>query len=321
MHEKTIKNLNHEHPFHLENRSGEKRTLVVILLTGATMVAEILTGWLSGSMALLADGWHMGTHMAALGIALFAYRYARKHAGNPKYAFGTGKVGVLSGYTSAIVLGGAALLIIYEAIVRLVNPVEIRFNEALLVAFIGLMVNVVSARLLHHGGHHHHDEEHTHEHTHGHTDHNLRAAYFHVLADALTSVLAIGALLAGKHFGWQFLDPVMGIVGGVLIGRWAWGLLHETGSILLDEVKDEHEKEALLQALEADGESRVADLHLWRVNSNELSLAATVVTGRKRSPDYYRTLVEKFPRLVHSTFEIHGCIDRECRCRSLVSNH
>jgi len=312
MHDKTFGGLNHSHIFHLENRKGEKRTLAVILVTGVTMVAEILTGWLTGSMALLADGWHMGTHMAALGITLFAYRYARKHAESPRYTFGTGKVGVLSGYTSAVVLGLTALMIAYEALNRLIHPLPIRFNEALFVACIGLVVNVVSAGLLHHGSHHSH---HGGEHVHDHTDHNLRAAYLHVLADALTSVLAIGALLAGKHFGWSFLDPMMGILGGALIGHWAWGLLRQTGSILLDEIGDNGEKTAIKGALEGDGDSRVADLHLWRLNSRELALAATIVSGKKRSPEYYRKLVERFPLLVHSTLEIHRCKDSACLCR------
>ena len=250
--------------------------------------------------------------MAALGTALFAYRFARRHAESPRYTFGTGKAGVLSGYTSAVILGIAALMISYETIHRLVNPVEIYFNEALIVAVIGLAVNVVSAILLHHGSHDH--GGHVQDHSHDHDDHNLRAAYLHVLADALTSVFAIAALLAGKHFGW-LLDPLMGVVGGILIGRWALGLLRETGGILLDEVRDEKEKESLRQILEADGESRVADLHLWRVNTRELSLAATIVTGKNNSPDYYRALVNKFPRVIHATLEVQRCQDSSCFCR------
>lgn len=209
-----------DHDFDPGNPLGERGTRRVVLLTAAMMAVEIVAGWLTNSMALLADGWHMGTHVAALGIAAFAYRYARKHANDPRFAFGTWKVGVLAGFASAIVLGLVAMYMAYESAVRVLNPVPIRYGDAILVAVVGLAVNLLSAWFLHgHDGHHDHDHG-GHGHGHGH-DLNLRAAYLHVLADALTSVLAIVALLGGWYFGWDFLDPVMGVVGAVVISVWA----------------------------------------------------------------------------------------------------
>ena len=245
-----------------------KRTLWVVALTAVMMVAEIAAGYWTGSMALLADGFHMATHAGALGLAALAYRYAKKHRHDPRYSFGTGKVGDLTGFASALILGIFAIGIAVESFLRLIDPVRVDFASATLVAVLGLAVNIVSALLLM-GGHHHHghgddhgyDQDHAHHHP-GH-DNNLRSAYFHVLADALTSLLAIGALLAGRYLGLYWMDPAMGIVGALVIARWAWGLMRDTAAILLD-TNDDDAAAAIRSRVEAAG-AVVTDLHVWRV--------------------------------------------------------
>jgi cation diffusion facilitator family transporter len=246
---------NHRHDFHAGNPAGERGTRWVVLLTACMMVAEIVIGWWTNSMALLADGWHMGTHVAALGIAAFAYWYARRHAGDPHFTFGTWKVGVLGGFASAIVLGIVALGVVYESIVHLVYQSPIEYDTAILTAVIGLAVNLWSAYLLQ--GHEHghdHEEGHGHGHGHGHgQDLNLRAAYIHVLADAVTSLLAIVALVSAKFLGCPWLDPVMGLVGAAVIVSWAWGLLRQTTRILLDRAMDEPVVQEIREVIESDG--------------------------------------------------------------------
>ncbi len=318
MHTQNLAAWQHQHRFHNDNRSAERNTMKVIWLTLIMMIVEIFAGLLTGSMALLADGWHMGTHFFALGITVFAYAYARKHADNPSYSFGTGKVDVLGGFTSAVVLGVVALAMIGESVHRIFAPENIHFNEALLVAVIGLVVNLVSALLLHGSGHGHghaHGHSHAHDHspgTHHHHDHNLKAAYLHVIADALTSVLAIVALLAGKAFGWVFLDPVMGIVGALVISRWAYGLLRDTGKILLDH--NDHQKLSgqIKTLIEADADNRVADLHLWNLSANKLASIISVVTHHPQPPNYYKDLLQELPMLEHVTVEVHGHPGEPC---------
>ncbi|KGB57839.1 CDF family Co(II)/Ni(II) efflux transporter DmeF [Sphingopyxis sp. SE2] len=240
-----------------------KRTLWVVALTAVMMVAEIAAGYWTGSMALLADGFHMATHAGALGLAALAYRYAKKHRHDPRYSFGTGKVGDLTGFASALILGIFAIGIAVESFLRLIDPVRVDFASATLVAVLGLLVNVVSALLLM-GGHHHHGHGHDHDHAHHHGhDNNLRSAYFHVLADALTSLLAIGALLAGRYLGLHWMDPAMGIVGALVIARWSWGLMRDTSAILLD-TNDDEAAAAIRSRVEAAG-AVVTDLHVWRV--------------------------------------------------------
>lgn len=231
MHKNSVARWEHTHDFTFIHKKGETRTKQVLVITALTMVAEIVAGSVFGSMALLADGWHMGTHAGAFAITIFAYHYSRKHSDNRDFTFGTGKVSVLGGFSSAIALAVIALFIGVESVERLIVPQEIRFNEAIAVAVLGLAVNLFCAYLLH--GNHTHEHGHGHDHTHHH-DHNLRGAYLHVLADALTSVLAIFALSFGKLFGWQWLDPLMGIVGALVITRWSYGLLRDTSKILLD---------------------------------------------------------------------------------------
>jgi cation diffusion facilitator family transporter len=276
------------------------------------MVVEIAGGTIFGSMALLADGWHMGTHAAALGITAFAYAYARRNADNPSYTFGTGKVGVLGGYTSAVVLGVIALMMLWESGRRLVSPVPIRFNEAILVACLGLVVNLVSAYLLM-GSRHRHGErdEHDHDHNH-HQDHNIRAAYLHVIADALTSVLAIIALTTGRFFGWVWMDPVMGIVGAFIIARWSYGLLRDTSKVLLDGEARAGITASIRKTLESEGDNRVSDLHVWRVGSHDFAAIITVLTHNPESPDHYKSLLSKYPELNHVTVEVHGYAGRSC---------
>jgi cation diffusion facilitator family transporter len=276
---------------------NETKTLRVVILTLATMVIEVAAGYLTGSMALLADGWHMGTHAFALGITWFAYILARKHAQSPVFSFGTGKFGILAGYTSALFLGVAALSMLYQSAERLIFPVAIAFNEAIVVAVLGLVVNAASIAIMHGHGHGH---DHGHQH-----DHSFRAAYLHVIADALTSVLAIAALLTGKYLGWTFLDPIMGVVGGLLILRWAWSLLKQTGHILLDGSAPEDLQGQIRTALEEDDDSLVTDLRVWYLGSHDLAAMANIETGRALSPADYRRRLEKIHGLHHITVEVH----------------
>lgn len=304
----------HDHRFGTEAPSGgERRTRWVVGITLVMMAGEIAAGSLYGSMALLADGWHMGTHAAALGVTLFAYVYARRHAGDARYTFGTGKVGALGGFASAVGLAVVALLVLGESALRLASPVAIRFDEAIAVAVLGLAVNLACAWLLrdHEHGHAEHRHEdaaphgHHHDHHDHHRDHNLRAAYLHVLADALTSVLAIAALLAGRGLGWTFMDPVMGVVGGLVIARWSLSLLRETSRVLLDGEVSEARRLAMVRAVERAGADRVADLHVWRVGPRHLAAIVSVVSPSPRDPAHYRALLAEFDDLAHVTVEVH----------------
>jgi cation diffusion facilitator family transporter len=296
----------HGHDFDPGNPLGERGTRRVVLLTATMMVVEIVAGWLTNSMALLADGWHMGTHVAALGIAAFAYWYARKHANDPRFAFGTWKVGVLAGFASAIVLGLVAIYMVYESVVRVLNPVPIRYADAILVAVIGLAVNLLSAWFLHgHDGHHDHGHSHDGDHAHGH-DLNLRAAYLHVLADALTSVLAIIALLGGQFFGWGFLDPVMGIVGAAVISVWAWGLVRQTSRVLLDREMDSPVVAEIREALD-DGDAVIVDLHVWRVGPGKFACIVGLVASDPLTTEEYKQRLAIHEELVHVTVEVHQC--------------
>lgn len=299
------------HQFDPGNVSGERGTRLVVLLTALMMVGELVAGWLTNSMALLADGWHMGTHVAALGIAAFAYWYARRNVDDPRFAFGTWKVGVLAGFASAIVLGLVALYMAYESVLRIITPGEIRYGEAVLVAVVGLAVNLLSAWLLH-GGSHDHGHTHRHDHDHGHHDLNLRAAYLHVLADALTSVLAIVALCGGMVFGWAWLDPMMGIVGAVVICVWAVGLLRQTSRVLLDREMDSPVVEEIRDVVE-DGEAVIVDLHVWRVGPTEFACIVGVVTTNPQPPDYYKERLRVHEELVHITVEVHQCLGEHPR--------
>lgn len=295
----------HSHDFVSHNQKGEKRTLYVLILTVTTMVVEIAAGTMFGSMALLADGWHMGTHAAAFCITLFAYRYAKQNAHNDRFSFGTGKVSVLGGFTSAIALGIVALMMMVESIHRLFNPESIQFNEAIMVAVIGLVVNLASMLLLqdhHHHGHDHHDH-HSHDHGHEHHhDHNLTAAYFHVLADTLTSLLAIVALIVGKFYGWIWLDAMMGIVGAVVIGKWTLGLMKQTAPVLLDESINKSYRDEITETLTPYAE--IVDLHIWKVSGHHYSAAIALKNHSDKTLDEFKQLLSKFDKIHHLTLEV-----------------
>jgi cation diffusion facilitator family transporter len=294
--------------------ANERRTWAVVALTAAMMVAEIAGGVLLGSMALIADGWHMATHAGALAVAALAYRLARRHADNEHFGFGTGKVGDLAAYSSALVLAVAAVLIGYESVQRLVSPVAIGFDQAIAIAMAGLAVNLASAWLLREGHDHAHPrahddgDAHGHGHGHHHRDHNLGAAYAHVLADALTSVLAIVALLAGRFYGWVWADAATGLVGAVVIAYWATSLLYSSGAILLDTVPDQRLAAHLRRRLEQGGD-RVVDLHLWRLGPGHLALVASVVSDHPQPPEAYKARLAGCASLSHVTVEVHASHD------------
>lgn len=297
----------HEHVFlgqrHVEN---QRRTWIVVLVTAVMMVAEILCGAWFGSMALLADGWHMATHVGALSIAALAYGYAWRHARDPGFAFGTGKVGDLAGFASAVVLAVIALWIGAESGLRLLRPVAIAYDEALGVAVLGLAVNLVCALLLGGGPAHGHDHAHEHgqDHHHLHHDNNLRSAYLHVLADALTSVVAIVGLLAGRFGGWNWMDPLAGVLGALMIARWSVDLLRDTGAVLLDRVPDAGLAAAIRTRLEHDG-TTVSDLHLWRVGPGHTAAIIALTAAQPRPPGEYRQRLSDLPDLSHVTIEVH----------------
>ena len=322
MHETNLADWEHGHSFGLDRRQpGELRTLTVALLTAATMVVEIVAGLAFGSMALLADGLHMASHAVALSLAVFAYIYCRRHAGDPRFAFGTGKVNSLGGYTSALLLAGFAIYMAVESVTRLMAPVPIAFDAAIVVAVIGLTVNGVSVFILdvrHHApdrdatahrhdpevhGHHH---GHSHGHGHGHHDHNLRGAYVHVLADALTSLLAIVALLAGKYLGMVWMDPAMGIVGAILVGRWAYGLLRDSGHTLLDRQAPATVQDAIRRSVERFRDTRVVDLHVWSIGPGLFAAELAVVSHKPAEPSVYKELLSE-AGLAHVTIEVHRC--------------
>jgi cation diffusion facilitator family transporter len=341
MHQHDTAAWRHSHDFiTTAEQRAEQRTLWVVYLTLATMVVELTTGWLTGSMALLADGWHMGSHAAALGLSVLAYGFARRHARDERFSFGTGKVSPLAGYTSALLLGVGALWLLVTSTERFFNPVTIHYGEAIAIAVLGLAVNVLSAWLLgadhHHGqshghaehghdhhdhhdhDHHDHDHDHVHArvheagHAHGHRDLNLRAAYFHVIADALTSVLAIIALSAGLVYGWGFLDPLMGLAGGLLIARWAWGLARDSALTLLD-AEDLAAKDAEIRhALAAEDDLAVSDLHLWRIGAASHACILSLVTHAPKPVEHYKALIGKVPGIDHLTVEVQQCRDEGC---------
>lgn len=305
MHNERLELWQHPHTFGTDVKTrGERRTWWVIGLTTAMMTVEIAAGLAYGSMALLADGWHMGTHAAALSVTVFAYAFARRHATDRTFSFGTGKVSALGGFASAVGLAVVALFVFGESAKRLAAPATIRFDEAIAVAGIGLAVNIFCALLLHDDHHHDHDHD-------AHHDHNLRGAYLHVLADALTSVLAIGALTTGKYLGWTWMDPIMGLVGSLVIARWSFGLLRDSGRVLLDAEVSEVRQREIRELLETDSDDRVVDLHLWRVGPHHLATIVSLVTHTPKSPEVYKRRLARFHDLVHVTVEIHDCTDSD----------
>ena len=288
---------NHQHVLLSDGQmANERRTWLVIALTATMMVLEIAAGFIFGSMALLADGWHMASHASALGITAIAYYYARRYASDKRFSFGTGKISELAGYSSALLLALIALLMAYESVTRFFSPVAIRFNEAIAVAVLGLIVNLVSALIL--------KEKHEgHDHDHHHEDHNLKAAYLHVLADALTSVLAIVALTTGRFLGWVWMDPLMGIVGAIVIARWSYGLTRDTGSILLDMDVNTPLSENIRNLLEADGENQIQDFHLWRLGPGHFAAIISLSSRNPKPPEYYKDKLSDIKELRHITVE------------------
>lgn len=312
MHREQIESWQHHHIFNVEKKSIEKSTFIVVIITFITMIAEIFFGWMSNSMALLADGWHMGTHAFALGISLMAYMMARKYAKDQSFTFGTWKIEILGAYTSAIVLGLVGLIMVYSSVQRILHPLSIYYNQALLIALIGFSVNVVCAVILNNGGHahehaHHHEDDKHHDHNHQHEDLNFKSAYLHVVADALTSIMAIAALVGAKYFNFVWLDPFMGIVGAGLIIHWSFMLLKKTGSILLEREIDNPIIEEIKNEIESDGDSIISDLHIWKVAQNKYACIVSLVTGNNYSLLDYKTRLAKVPELAHVTIEVNDC--------------
>ena len=295
----------HSHDYVKHNHRGERRARWVFALTFVTMLVEIVAGMQFRSMALLADGWHMSTHAAAFLITLLAYRYGRMHREDHTFAFSPAKVDILGGFASSIALAMVAIMMIMQSVERLLVPQIIQFDEAIIVAVVGLSVNILSALLLNdHPNHHDHSHDHGHHHNHHH-DHNLRAAYLHVIADALTSVLAIIALMAGKYYGWNWLDPVMGLVGAAVILLWAAGLVSETAPVLVDHSVPVSERRAIFALLQAEGDCKVVDLHVWRMTANHHAAVIAIVSADPQSPGYYRKRLKSLPYLDHITIEVN----------------
>jgi cation diffusion facilitator family transporter len=307
----------HDHIFlgDAHNRN-ERKVWLVIVVTACTMVIEIAAGSLYGAMALIADGWHMSTHAGAMLIAALAYVYARRHARDPRFSFGTRKLGDLAGFASAVVLALVALLIGWESFLRIANPVSISFEQAIAVAVVGLVVNLGCAWLLkddhgHHHGHHHHAHEDAHHHDQHHhevraRDNNLRAAYFHVLADALTSVLAIIALLLGRINGWLWADPAMGVVGALVIARWSWGLIRDAGRVLLDAVPHGENLEGEIRQALGGSDADITDLHIWQVGPGHHAVIVAIVAREPKQPSHYKGLLAHIHELSHITIEVHA---------------
>lgn len=303
MDQTSIANCEHPHTFGQDVvKPAEGRTFVVTVMTALTMVAEIAGGVLFGSMALLADGLHMGSHMVALGINLLVYRYARKHASDPRFCFGTGKTNALGGFTGALLLATFSVVMVWESGERLLNPTSIAFDQAIIVAVVGLVVNGASVLVLDTGGHAHGDDGDHHHHE----DHNLRSAYLHVLADALTSVLAIVALLSAKYFGVNWADSLVGILGAVMVARWSVSLIKSSSAVLLDEQAPEEVISVITASLEASGDATVTDLHVWSIAPGRLAMVATVIAAEPEAASTYKSRIPDHLGLAHVSIEVMG---------------
>jgi cation diffusion facilitator family transporter len=306
----------HDHVFDSGSDVAERSTRIVMWITAAMMVVEIAAGWWFNSMALLADGWHMSSHAVAIGLSTLAYSAARRYSKDPRFAFGTWKIEILGGFASAIFLLGVAVMMVVSSTERIITPQPIQYKEAIVIAMLGLIVNVVCAFILGKAHHHDHGHSHGHDHHHGHGDHqdlNLKSAYVHVIADAATSVLAIVALFGGWFYGWSWLDPIMGLVGAVLVAVWAKGLIVDTGKVLLDREMDHPVVDEIREVVETGADSggtRITDLHVWRVGQAVYSCAITLVThDLKLTPDIVRERLSVHEEIVHSTIEINFCTE------------
>ncbi len=318
MHSHDISRWGHSHDFSVDTSGAQRLMRRVIALTGLMMVVEIVAGSVFNSMALTADGWHMATHLSAFVLTALAYSYDRRHARDPRFSFGTGKISVLGGYTSAVVLAVVAAIMAGESVRRMFAPVPIHFGEAIGIALIGLAVNLVCAFLLRGEPHHHHAHEARHEagHHHHHHDLNMRAAFVHVLADALTSVTAIVALTAGRYLGWVWLDPIMGLVGAGVIASWVYSLVRDTSTILLDRTPADTDLPAVIrESIESDGDSLITDLHVWQVGAGKFAAIIGVVAHEPKTPEEYREALKVHEELVHVTIEVQVCHSHEAsRC-------
>ncbi|MEO0254327.1 MAG: CDF family Co(II)/Ni(II) efflux transporter DmeF [candidate division WOR-3 bacterium] len=306
MHLTDLKRWQHEHYFNQDKKSAEQKALFVVILTTITMLIEIIAGWIFNSMALFADGWHMSTHATALSISLIGYILSRKLSNDKRFTFGSWKIEILAAYTSAILLGVAGLFLLGASIERFFKPLKISYNQALIVAFLGLIVNIISALILgyEHENHIHNDEEHYHHHK---MDLNLKSAYLHVLADGLTSLFAILALLGAKYFGWNWLDPLMGIIGSFLILRWTFLLIKDTSFILLDREMDSPIVREIIKIIESDGDSKISDLHILRVSQNKYACILSIVAKNPLTIGDYKNKLKEIKELAHITIEINHC--------------
>jgi cation diffusion facilitator family transporter len=301
----SIHHCNHADQFDTGNPLAERKTRIAALLTALMMIAEIVGGWYFNSMALLADGWHMSSHTLALGLSLLAYRLARHYARDARFSFGAWKFEVLGGYTSALFLVGIAALMAWESFARLLSPRPIFYDDAILIAIIGLLVNLVCAWLLHDGHEHDHSHGHDHGHSHEHHDLNLRAAYIHVVADAATSVLAIIALIAGRQWGANWLDPAMGLAGAVLVARWSVGLIRQTGMVLLDAEMDAPVVKEIREVIAASPiPATISDLHVWRIGKGSYAVVLSLVSSQAADAEYFRQQLRIHEELVHITVEV-----------------
>ncbi|MNG61364.1 Cadmium, cobalt and zinc/H(+)-K(+) antiporter [compost metagenome] len=300
----------HTHQFDEGNPLAQKRILFATILTAVMMLLEVIGGWIYNSMALLADGWHMSSHMLALGLAYFAYRSARHYAQDSRFSFGTWKIEILAGYSSAILLMVVALFMAFQSIERLFNPVDIHYNQAIPIAILGLVINLICAWLLHDGHHHHHHHHHHHEHEneHAHTHHDLnqKAAFMHVVADAVTSIFAIIALCAAKYLDWGFLDAVLGILGSILVAKWAIGLIQETGKTLLDAEMNHPVVEEIREVIAEFPQAEITDLHVWKVGKGKFSCILALVTDAELNADQVREALSIHDEIVHISVEINA---------------
>lgn len=304
--EKFIENWQHTHVFNEGNPLAERNTKWAVFLTALMMIGEIFGGWFYNSMALLADGWHMSSHVLALGLSVFAYRAARKLTHDKRFAFGTWKIEIIGGYTSAIFLIGVAGLMLYQSTQRLISPISIHYDQAIAIAAAGFVVNLLCAWLLHDDEHHH--DHLGHEHSHNHHDLNLRSAYLHVIADAATSVLAVIALFGGKFWGADWLDPTMGVVGAILVLVWAYRLLLDTGRVLLDAEMDAPVVAEIFEVInDCAIQAKITDLHVWRVSKNKYACILSLLTNENVTPDYFKQQLSIHEELVHITVEINHC--------------
>ena len=293
----------HAHQFDEGNPLAQKRILLATILTAVMMLLEVIGGWIYNSMALLADGWHMSSHMLALGLAYFAYRSARRYAQDSRFSFGTWKIEILAGYSSAILLMVVAIFMAFQSIERLLNPIDIHYNQAIPIAILGLVINLICAWLLHDDDHHHH--EHENEHAHTHHDLNQKAAFMHVVADAVTSVFAIIALFAAKYLDWGFLDAVLGIAGSILVAKWAIGLIKETGKTLLDAEMDHPVVEEIREVIAEFSVVEITDLHVWKVGKGKFSCILALATDSNLNADQVREALSIHDEIVHVSIEIN----------------